>query len=275
MRGPLIPKTLLVAAAIVAVALAAVPAAPAAAAPADGDPPIGPTVVGGVPATEAYPFAASLQTLRGDHFCGAALIRPNWLATARHCVEDETPSSFRARIGSTNRTSGGTVVRVSRIVNHPRTDAAVVQLASPVGYPPLDIASSVPTGSPIRLLGWGATVDPGNAPLPAILQQLDTTVFADSRCGTGAAELCVGNVDGWRGACYGDSGGPAVIRAGTGWQLAGTTTAGTSSICGRGPAIYMDSSYHKPWIDSIAGPGGPTPPGKVSENGTDRWSLRF
>jgi secreted trypsin-like serine protease len=257
--------------AIIIIAAAAGMAAPGrAAAVPDPDPGISPQVVGGQPATEAYPFAASLQTTRGDHFCGAALIRPTWVETAKHCVADENPASMQVRVGSTNRTSGGTVVRVSRIVRHPAgaSDVAVVQLSTPVPYQPIEIADTVPTGSAIRLLGWGATCDPCNVGLPAILQQLDTTVLPDSRCGTGAPELCVSNVDGWRGACYGDSGGPAVLRVGGTWRLAGTTTAGTTSICGQGPSIYMDSSTHRTWVDSVVG-GGPPPGGKVFANDQD------
>ncbi len=83
--------------------------------------------------------------------------------------------------------------------------------------------------------------------------RLDTSVLPDSRCGTGTVELCVGNIDGWRGACYGDSGGPAVIRVGGVWRLAGTTSGGISPICGQGPSIYVDSSTHRSWIDSVAG----------------------
>src|SRR6266540_2002955 len=265
MRAPVLKAAVIAA----AVAGLAAPAAFAAAGP-DPGPVTSPRVVGGQPATEPYPFAVSLQTNRGDHFCGAALIRPNWVETAKHCVVDEAPSSMQVRVGSTNRTSGGTVARVSRIVLHPSgsSDVAVVQLATSVPYQPIQIADAVPVGSAIRLLGWGATCDPCNAPLPVILQQLDTTVLPDSRCGTGAPELCVSNVDGWRGACYGDSGGPAVLRVGGTWRLAGTTTAGTTSICGQGPSIYMDSSTHRTWIDSVVG-GGPPPGGKVFANDQD------
>jgi secreted trypsin-like serine protease len=222
---------------------------------------IGPYVVGGRPATEPYPFTVSLQTNGGFHFCGAALIRPNWVATARHCVEDTSPGNMRVRAGSINRTSGGAVVGVSRIVLHPggASDVAVVQLSNAVPYAPIQIADTVPTGSAIRLLGWGATCDPCNDPAPTILQELDTTVLPDSRCGTGPVELCVSNVDGWRGACYGDSGGPAVLRVNGVWRLAGTTTAGTTSICGQGPSIYMDSAHHRTWIDSIVGGSDPGP----------------
>jgi hypothetical protein len=83
-------------------------------------------------------------------------------------------------------------------------------------------------------------------------------------------ELCISNVDGWRGACYGDSGGPAVIRVNGTWRLAGTTTAGTTAICGQGPSIYMDSANARAWIDSVVGGSPPPPPpGRRFTNGQD------
>lgn len=223
-----------------------------------GDPATGPFIVGGHDATEVYPFSASLQNRSGFHFCGAALIRPNWLATAKHCVEGDAPSSIQVRIGSNNRTSGGTLVGVSRIATNPANDAAVLQLTSPVPQAPLPIAGSAPTGASIRLLGWGATRDPGGSS-PIIQQELDTTILPDSRCGTGQWEICVNNPGGTAGACYGDSGGPAITRTGGGWALVGMTHAGTSSICAQGPSIYTDAVANRAWIESIVGPGEPPP----------------
>ena len=228
---------------------------PAEVASATPTPPPTPKVIGGHNATEPYSFAASLQDLKGNHFCGAALIRPRWLVTARHCVVNAEPGLVQARIGSLNRTSGGMVKRITRLIVAPESDAAVVKLADSVPYVPIKIASRTPVGSPLRLLGWGVTKDPDGTS-PKTLQELDTTIRPDKQCKTGARELCVGNVDGWRGACYGDSGGPAILKAAGVWQLAGTTSRGTTEVCGEGPSIYADAAWHKSWIESIVGKTG-------------------
>ena len=87
--------------------LASAAAATAAPAPtADGE--VSPMIVGGTNASQVYPFMVSLQSTSGSHFCGASLVKANWVVTAKHCVQGSSAASIRTRIGTTNRTSGGT-----------------------------------------------------------------------------------------------------------------------------------------------------------------------
>lgn len=132
------------AAALAAAALAA-GSALAAAGPANA-------IVNGVPATQPYPFAGSLQlTDHGDpdwHTCGVTLINPWWVETNAHCVSNlptsavqaeaaqarygawlasntttgidrGDPHTFHVRLGSADRLSGGVVRRFTRIVPYP------------------------------------------------------------------------------------------------------------------------------------------------------------
>ncbi|MGS2618870.1 snapalysin family zinc-dependent metalloprotease [Micromonospora sp. LZ34] len=213
---------------------------------AEGD--VTPLVVGGRPATENYPWMVYVSG------CTGTLIKANWAVTARHC---STPSSVR--VGSINRTSGGTVVRVTRAVNHPTIDVKLLQLASSVGYAPAPIpTTSGATGTATRIIGWGQTCPTrGCGGAPTVAHELDTSIVSDSRCiGTnGPYEICTNNTNGNSGACYGDSGGPQVRRINGVWNLIGATSrsGNNNSVCATGPSIYGDLPSIRSWINTQVG----------------------
>jgi secreted trypsin-like serine protease len=222
----------------------------------DGE--ITPFIVGGGNATQVYSFMVSLQNTSGGHFCGGSLIKANWVVTAKHCVAGSSASSIRARIGTTNRTSGGTVAAASRIITNPSEDLALVQLSTSVTQTPIKISTaSGPTGTATRIIGWGQTCPVrGACGAPVTLQQLDTSIVADSRCAgiRGATEICTNNTDGNKGACYGDSGGPEIKSVGGAWELIGATSrSGGGSNCATAPSIYVDVPALRAWISANAG----------------------
>src|SRR5206468_11525293 len=67
--------------------------------------------------------------------------------------------------------------------------------------------------SDLRLLGWGVTEPDGGGSLPVMVQELDIdppAILPADRCAAGgitAGELCINNVNGTDGPCFGDSGG--------------------------------------------------------------------
>ncbi len=242
----------------VAVGAALASAAGAAAAPAtDGG--VTPFIVGGGNATQTYSWMVSLQSTTGSHFCGGSLIKANWVVTAKHCVQGRSASSIRARIGTTNRTSGGTVATGAQVITHSSYDIALVRLSTSVSQTPIAVAStSGPTGTATRIIGWGQTCAPrGGCGAPVTLQELNTSIVADSRClGIyGSVEICTNNPNGNSGACYGDSGGPQVKAVNGQWQLIGATSraGNNSSTCATGPSIYMDVPAFRSWISQYAG----------------------
>ncbi|MBP2476402.1 secreted trypsin-like serine protease [Crossiella equi] len=235
-------------------------AMPAAAAPATTAGDVDPLVVGGTNATETYSFMVSLQGTSGNHFCGGSLIKANWVVTAKHCVAGQSAGSIQARIGTTNRTTGGTVARASRIINHPSSiDLSLVQLSTSVTQAPISIApQSGAVGTASRIIGWGQTCPVrGGCGAPINLQQLDTSIVADSSCRgiTAANEICTNNPNGNSGACYGDSGGPQVKGSTGNWTLIGATSRSGNgdSRCATGPSIYVDVSSYRDWISQQVG----------------------
>jgi len=240
------PAKLLLAAAVAVVGMFAPTAASAS--PNDPEPSPGTYVVGGTPASQNYSFMVYVSG------CTGSLIKANWAVTAKHCP---TPASVR--VGSTDRSSGGTVVSVRRAVNHPRIDVKLLELASSVSHAPAPIpTASGAVGTATRIIGWGQTCPTrGCGSTPRIANELNTSIVADSRCsGIDAAyEICTNNTNGNAGACYGDSGGPQVRQVSGRWALIGVTSraGNNSSTCATGPSIYGDLSSIRTWVNTQVG----------------------
>ncbi|MCJ0873906.1 trypsin-like serine protease [Streptomyces sp. AP-93] len=217
--------------------------------------PVSPYIVGGGQASEDYAFMASLHANGGFH-CGASLVSPDVAVTAAHCVEGAV--EYAVRVGSAHRSSGGETSTVGEVLVHPEYDFAVLRLTEPVQAQPITIADEAPAGTPTRLLGWGqVTPERGADEGSESLKELDTTLV-DSGCTSISpqGELCVDspldeNGDP-QGACYGDSGGPAIVRVADQWQLIGATSRGgnDSLTCAEAPSIYTDVTALRDFVES-------------------------
>lgn len=243
-----------------------------------------PKIVGGQPADQTYAFMTALMwEAKGDpdaFHCGGALIAKDWVVTAAHCVttpkgtsggyDTRNPADLHVRVGSNDRTTGGHVAKLDKIVVHPGyrayedhtspDDVALMHLASAVPETPVKVTPG-PTapGTAVREIGWGYTVDDGDT-LPTGLRQLDTKIIppstkkcqvdekGDGSWGIRAGDLCADNPEGVRGPCNGDSGSPLLRKVAGRWTVAGVDSRGVSDVCGGAPDIYTGLHEHRDWI---------------------------
>lgn len=231
-------------------------------------------IVGGAPETTNYPWMGSMQQ-GGQHGCGATLIDPQWAMTAFHCVEqwygDVAAANVTVRFGSNDRTAGGVLASVDGVQVPPGArldgaDIALMHLAQPVNLPVAQLADASPQiGSQARLIGWGVTCTQSLPPIfycgqsPTALHGVEVPLVDDWMCTSfvygiaGPSELCLGHYFSGKTACYGDSGGPAII----GDRVVGVTSrSGQTWLYGNcqvAPIIYTDVAFFHDWIVGVVG----------------------
>ncbi len=230
-------------------------------------------IVGGSVVSTPQPWVAAVL-YNGRQGCGGSLIAPQWVVTAAHCVS----GASQVRLGSLNSGSGGQVVGIAQAYIHPGysnnvgggNDIALLRLQTAVsGITPITIGTAPASGNAIRLLGWGQTTpQQGAGTASPVLKQLDTQVLATSNCtGYRTGDICIRGTTS-QTACYGDSGGPALV----GGLLVGATSraGGGGSTCGTSNVLYTSVVYFKSWIQQYVTLGGGNPPtGQTYTNAAD------
>ncbi|KRT83696.1 Trypsin, partial [Oryctes borbonicus] len=176
-----------------------------------------------------YPYQIFLQRY-GSHICGGSVISEDFVVTAAHCTYGSSATTLSVRADFSVRGSGGSVVQVTAINQHPSfdywnhdNDISVLRLASalnlseaiaPIGLPSEN--QEFEAGTTAVVSGWGTTSQGGSSSLQ--LQAVEVPLVSNSECQSayGTYEitdqmLCAGIEGGGKDACQDDSGGPLVV----------------------------------------------------------------
>ncbi len=249
-------------------------------------------IVGGVKAdADAWPWMAALTEpgLGSDYvnqFCGGALIHPNWILTAAHCVKDDWGQVLNVRrieavLGTNDLKYGsGEHFAVKQIIVHPLygdgddatpdSDIALLELETSADrYPTLGVCTGSDTlaGKNSIVMGWGSTRGWENlyrVADPWILRQVTLPVVSNAECAAAFAAqgytgrdytvdssmLCAGDIRGGKDSCQGDSGGPLTVQEDGIWKLAGMVSWGVGRYCAE-PGVYGVYTRVSEFIDFI------------------------
>ena len=229
-------------------------------------------IVGGEEAFHVdWPYLVSLKLsyMPPDegHWCGGSLIRPDIVVTAAHCVEDFHSSDLDVWFGLTKNSNywiEGEKRSIAEIIVHERynrdtidNDVALIRLSQPVDFPLIDLPSpdlNIAPGTALDMAGWGA-LKPNNPNPPDHLQQLTLNSIDNQNCNPGSdlsvtgGMLCAQAQEGIQSGCYGDSGGPLILRGEEHPTLVGISSWVMDCSSKGDATVFARVSYFLPWIE--------------------------
>jgi secreted trypsin-like serine protease len=232
-------------------------------------------IIGGTKADIGkYPWMTALiysgENAYDGQFCGGALIAPQWVVTAAHCIEDLSVGDLEVLIGQNQLTgSDGERIVVDRILPFPGYDSAndfgdiaLLHLIEPSTQEPIgivyrtDLSLFMPFEA-ATIIGWGNISSFGyNYPDDLIEAEVMMLPFWFGRFVYGddfipPAMLVAGYPRGGIDSCDGDSGGPLVVynKNKNDWLLVGITSWGTGCAMPRAPGVYTNVLIFSRWIN--------------------------
>ncbi|KAF9405368.1 hypothetical protein HW555_013871, partial [Spodoptera exigua] len=227
---------------------------------------------------EEFPYMAALL-VNNELWCGAVIIDTDKVLTAAHCLQLQYNNRFfreyvkmlTVRVGSSNATAGGEVLRVSEIFFHPNYkpqtlefNYAVLKLHKNLTFGrkdpyiekiPFARDKVVPVDNKVTFLGWGSVLGINGAGGQVLLQKVTLPVYDLADCQevygkelVTRTNFCAGFITVPKNVCNHDAGGPAVMDG----MLIGVLSF-SSKRCDQTdqPAVFSTVGAIASWLDDL------------------------
>lgn len=226
------------------------------------------------------PWQASIWSDEWDgHFCGAALVAPDWAMTTASCFRDaqndpqwDDLNALALVLGTTDVTTGGERVGIGEVIVHPaydpgnhESDIALLRLDHDFGTGSVvrlpESGSSVAPDTVLQIAGWGHTDFGDSEDVGRVMKRISLPVVARDACNApdryaGAVTdsmLCAGHLGGGEDACVGFSGSAAMDRSDGADIAIGLVSWGHGCGTPGKVGVYTRISAFADWIDATIG----------------------